>query len=144
MLARGRRLFTLAAGALLLVAALHTLGTASPPPDNAATRDLLAAMRGYTLDTGLGMVPSAYDVQKGLAYTMAVLLVFLGAVNLLLAARGPQTLIRPAAALNALCCAVLTALYLVFPIAPPMVCFAVLMVLFTAAALTAGGAAGVR
>lgn len=138
MLARGRRLFTLATGVLLLVAVLHTLGTASPPPDDAATRELLAALRGHTLDTGLGMVPSAYDVQKALGYTMTVLLVFLGALNLLLAARAAQLLIRPAAALNALCCAVLTALYLLFPIAPPMVCFAVLTVLFTAAAATAG------
>lgn len=47
MLRPGRRLFSVAAILLIVVAGLHTIGHFSPPPDDAAPRAVEAALYGY-------------------------------------------------------------------------------------------------
>ncbi len=47
MLRPGRRLFSVAAILLIVVAGLHTIGHSSPPPDDPALRAVEAALYGY-------------------------------------------------------------------------------------------------
>ena len=95
---KGRRSLTVAAIATLLVAALHTIGTLAPPPaDDAAMLAMIEAMRGYQIPLGLGMAPSMWDVEQGLALTITFFLIAFAVLGLSFAGdrdAAPRTLSR--------------------------------------------------
>jgi hypothetical protein len=70
MLMRGRRLFTIASLATILVAALHTIGNLTTTPMDPAQAAVQQAMRGYTIPLGMGMAPSIWDIFRSLVLTM--------------------------------------------------------------------------
>lgn len=138
MFARGRRLFTVASLLMFLVALAHTMGTFSEPADPGAAA-VVDAMKAYRFEIGPGWAPSVFDVQRSLSLTMTVFLVFLGTLNLAVAARKTWVeagLLRPLAVANAACMWVLGLLYWIYRIPPPLISFVVLAVLFTIAIRT--------
>jgi hypothetical protein len=77
--------FVTASVLMLLTAVAHSIGHFSAPPDDPATQALVAALRGHTLDLGMGMTPSQWDVLNSLSLTMTVSLLWLGIVGLVVA-----------------------------------------------------------
>jgi hypothetical protein len=139
LFAPGRRLFSIASLAVIVVAILHTLGTlAPPPPDDADYAAVERAMRGYRIPLGLGMTPSIWDIQRDLAFTMTVCLLGIGALGITLAAdrQAPPRLLSRAAAIFASLSGVLTALSFVYRVPPPLISFAVVTVLYAVAIKT--------
>jgi hypothetical protein len=131
----GRRFFSAASLALLLVALLHALGHVSPPPENAGRRAVRAVMEAYHFDAGLGMRPSAQDVLDSLSLTMSIALAWLGILNLI-AARDQETswrLIDRLALLGAVAAFALVVVYAVFRVFPPLLSLAVVDGLFVLA-----------
>jgi hypothetical protein len=132
MFEAGRRLFSVASLALILVAALHTLGHFSPPPPGSALLGLEAEMDGVRLPLGLGMTPSVLDIFSSLSLTMTVTLVALGLQNLVVA-KAPEASARLLRALSFVSLAAvgaLVALYAFYRIPPPFLTLAIVEVLF--------------
>lgn len=77
--------FVTASVLMLFTAVAHSIGHFSALPDDPATRALVAALKGYTLDLGMGMTPSQWDVLNSLSLTMTVSLMWLGIVGLVVA-----------------------------------------------------------
>ena len=122
---------------MLVVAGLHTLRMFSEPPTDPEGEAVVTAMKGYAVEVGLGMRPSVYDIHMSLGLTMTVLLVFLGMQNLIILTRGaPRELLRQSAFSSALCMWTLVVLYAVYRITPPLLCFVLLGVVFTASYLS--------
>jgi hypothetical protein len=134
MFGRGRRLFSVAAILLIVVAGLHTIGHFSPPPDDAALRAVEAAMTGSRLELSLGMRPSVRDVLSSLSLTMTVTLLLIGVLDLLVAGSAIASL-RPFALANVVGVGALAALYGYYRISPPLVTLALVWVLFLVALL---------
>jgi hypothetical protein len=86
MFTRGRRLFTIASFATILVSALHTIGNLNTTPADTGEAAVQHLMRGYTIPLGMGMAPSVWDILRSLVFTMTVTLLALGALGLVLAA----------------------------------------------------------
>lgn len=135
----GRRLFSTASIAMIVVAALHTIGNVAggPPPDAASTA-AEAAMRAYRIPLGLGMTPSLLDIQMSLVFAMSICLLALGILGLLLAAARDTTprLLSLAAILFTLTAAALTLLGFVYRVPPPLISFAVVTLLYAGAIRT--------
>jgi hypothetical protein len=142
LFARGRRLFTSACLATILVAILHTIGNVVPggePPEMLA---LFAAMQGYQVPLGIGMSPSIWDIFRGLVFTMTVCFLAIGAFGLVVAAdrdATPRLLSRVALVLTIMS-AVLTALYFYYRIPPPLISMVVVTLLFAGAVKTTAAA----
>jgi hypothetical protein len=132
MFRRGNRLFAAGSIALLLVATAHTLGHFAGGPDDPAFAAVENAMRGYSVDLGLGMRPTMRDIHLSLALTMSVFLVFLGIQNLATLALAPEAkrLLRVLALINFLCAGALVVLYAVYRVPPPLISFVVVGILF--------------
>jgi hypothetical protein len=136
MFTRGRRLFTTASLATILVSVLHTVGnTLSDTPTDAAYASMESAMRGYIVPLGLGMAPSVWDIYRCLVFTMSICLLAMGGLGLTLAASRDATprLLSRAAMVLATGSAMLTLLSLTYRIPPPLISMAVVTVLFVAA-----------
>lgn len=131
MFRAGRRLFSAASLALIVVAALHTLGHFAPNPDPALQR-LEGEMDAFRLPLGMGMNPSILDIFKSLSLTMAVTLVALGLQNLVMAASRDATarLIRGLTLVDLAAVGALVALYAFHRVPPPLVTLAVVEALF--------------
>jgi hypothetical protein len=128
----GRRLFSIAAILLIVVAGLHTLGHFSPPPEDPALREVESAMRGYRLALPLGMNPSVHDVLGSLSLTMTITLLLVGALDLLVA-RSEAPSLRPFIFANVVGVGALVVLYGYYRISPPLVTLALVWVLFVLA-----------
>ena len=136
---RGRRVFSAACIAMLLVALLHTIGnTLSSPPPDAAYAAVEAAMRGYEVPLGLGMTPSIWDIYRGLVFTMSICLVAMAGIGLVVGSAPEATprLLSRVAMIEAVASAALTVLYLAYQITPALISMAIVTVLFAAATWT--------
>ena len=136
MFPAGRRWFLAGSWATILVSILHTMGsTLSPPPPDAAYKTLESTMRGYMIPLGLGMVPSMWDINQSLVFTMSICLATMGLLGVVLGTSRDATarLLRPAAVLFTLGSAALAGLFFVYQVTPAFVSMAVVTVLFIAA-----------
>jgi hypothetical protein len=70
--AAGRRLFSSASIATIVVAILHTIGHFAPSPNDERYTVLERTMRDYRIPLGLGMEPSIHDIFRSLSLTMSV------------------------------------------------------------------------
>lgn len=131
MFRAGRRFFSAASLALIVVAGLHTLGHFSPQKDPALQR-LMAEMDAFRLPLGMGMTPSVRDIFRSLSLTMTVTFVALGLQNLVVASSREATsrLIRSLTVINLLALGALTALFAFYRIPPPLVTVAMVEALF--------------
>lgn len=135
------RCFRVASWLLVLTAVAHTLGHFQPPPADERTAAVLAAMRGYTMEMGLGMVPSLYDVQQALSLTMTITLLLWGVQNLLVARGGapdPRT-VRTLSWVGLVGSFALVVLYARTQIPPPLICFVLVAVGFLASLVAGRG-----
>jgi hypothetical protein len=127
------RLFASGSIGLIIVAVLHTFGHFAPPPNNdAALEAVVAAMRDYQFDLGIGMKPSTLNILESLSLTMTITVLFLGIQNLLtLAIAGDHCrLVRRLTLLSIICTGALVALYTFYRVPPPLISFAVVEVIF--------------
>jgi hypothetical protein len=131
----GRRLFTTASIAVILVAAAHTAGHLAPNPaleaDPEFTR-LLTVINGYHATLGMGMNPSFHDIHMGLVFTMTISLLSLGMLGLVFAADrtvSPNQLTK-IAGIAAATTALMTGVYYVYQVPPPLVSLALVTALY--------------
>jgi len=138
MFARGRRLFTIASLAMLLVAGLHTLGNLSTRPIDAREAAVQHAMRDYTIPLGMGMAPSLWGIFRLLVFTMTVTLVALAALALVLAAdrQVPARALRRVAAALTITSGLLTAMCFFYQVPPPLISFVLVTLLYAGATVT--------
>lgn len=131
MFRAGRRFFSAASLALIVVAALHTLGHFAPNTDPGLLR-VEAEMDAFRLPLGMGMNPSLLDIFSSLSLTMTVTLVALALQNLVVAASRDATarLIRGLTLINLVAVGALVALYAFYRVPPPLVTLAVIEALF--------------
>jgi len=131
MFRAGRRLFSAASLALIVVAALHTLGHFAPNTDLALQR-VEAEMGSFRLPLGMGMNPSILDIFKSLSLTMTVTLLALGLQNLVVAASGDVTarLIRRLTLVDLAAVGALVAVCAFHRVPPPLVTLAAVEALF--------------
>jgi hypothetical protein len=137
----GRRWFISASWATVLVSLLHTAGnTLSSPPSDAAYTTLESTMRGYRIPLGLGMVPSMWQINQSLVFTMSICLATMGVLGIVLATSRDTTsrLLRPAAIVLTLASAGLTALFFKYQITPAFVSMVVVTILFVVAIAESG------
>jgi hypothetical protein len=135
LFARGRRLFSIASIATIVVAILHTIGNTAPFEQPPAMVAVLDAMRGYQVPMGMGMFPTIWDIFRGLVFTMTVCLLGLGALGLVLAADPAATprLLSRVAVVFSVTSAALTALFAFYRIAPPLISMVVVTLLYAGA-----------
>ena len=136
MFTRGRRLFTTASIATLVLSLLHVFGTSQPVPP---TIDAIAqAMQNTSIDMGFGMVPSMWDMHQAVTYTMGVTLAMLGALGLVFAATTdiPAKVLTRTAAVFTAGFIVLAALFYVYRLPGPIMIFVVLALLWGVAQRT--------
>jgi hypothetical protein len=133
---RGNRLLTLASLILLLEAAGHTMGTLSPLPDEPDVQELAHAMRELRTPLGLGMEPSAWDINRGLALTMSVTLLLMAVAGLAVPAAAPDNRRVYRVIAGILCGANLAmlAIWWFYRVPPPLMFQAILTPLLVAAA----------
>jgi hypothetical protein len=133
----GRRLFSIASICLILTAVAHTLGHFQPLPQDAATTNLVTTMQSYKIDLGIGMQPSALDIQNSLSLLMSVALVLLGLQNLAVARLDGKEgrIVRVFTFLNLAGIGVLVAVFWFYRIPPPLLTLAVVELLFLLAVL---------
>jgi hypothetical protein len=136
---RGRRLYTSACLATILVAILHTIGnTLSSPPADPEYFRVLEAMTRYRIPLGLGMSPSVWDIYRDLVFTMSVCLVAMGVLGLVVGSSVDATprLISRMALAGALSSAALTAVSWFYQVPPPLISMAIVTLLFAGAVST--------
>lgn len=128
----GCRLFAIGSILMLLTAAAHTAGQFAPAPNDAALNSVLSAMQGYKLDMGMGMKPSIEEVYYSLAFTMSILLLFLGVQNLvsIYLAGDSAKLMRSLTAINLLCVVAQVILNWHYRIPPPLISFVLISLVF--------------
>jgi hypothetical protein len=135
LFAPGRRLFTLASFAVILVSVAHTAGHLAPNPNIETDPEylrLIAAIDNYHAPLGFGMNPSFHDIHWSLVFTMTVSLLSIGVLGLLFAADrsiAPATLTK-FAAIAAGTAAVLTGIFWAYQVPPPFVSLAVVTLLY--------------
>lgn len=119
----GRRLFTVAAVLMMLTAAAHTAGNMIEGPVDPAEQRVMAAMEGFRIDLGMGMIPSLRDIYKSLTFTMSITLAALGLMNLVLAgsAAAPDGLLRRVSWVNLIWVGAFLALNWMMRIPPPLI-----------------------
>jgi hypothetical protein len=132
---RGRRLFSAASVALLLVAAAHTFGHVQPVHPGSAWETITEEMAAVAIRMPLGMTPSTLDILKSLSLTMTIALVWLGIQNLVAAGTGDERLVRRQALVSLVFNGALVWLFWHFRVPPPLVTLAVVEALFLAAVL---------
>ena len=140
MFGRGRRLFSVAAMLLIVVAGLHTMGHFSTPPDDPALRAVESSMAGYRIALPLGMNPSVRDVLDSLSLTMTITLLLVAVLDLIVAGSAVVSL-GPFALANVIGIGALAALYGYYRISPPLVALTLVGLLFLAALLLPAGTA---
>jgi hypothetical protein len=131
--ARGRRALTVASLAMVLVAILHTVGNLAPPPIiDEQLVVLRRQMQSVHLPFGLRMAPSVWDIQRSLVFTMSVCLLAIGLVGLLVAADRDATprLRSRVATIAAAASGMLTALYAVYRVPPPLLMLGTVTLLY--------------
>ena len=136
MFVRGRRLFTTASIATLVLSLLHVFGTSRPVPP---TIDGIAQeMQNTSIDMGFGMAPSMWDMHQAVTYTMGVTLAMLGALGLVFAATTdiPAKVLTRTAAVFTAGFIVLAALFYVYRLPGPIMIFVVLALLWGVAQRT--------
>ena len=138
----GRRLFSAGSIGLVVVAGLHTMGHFSSPQRDPVLDALELGMRSYSIDMGMGMRPTLYGVVQSLSLTMSVVLLGLGAQNLLVASSSGATrsLILRLSIASAIVTSGLTALYAYYQIPPPFITLGIVALLFIGSIVTAGRA----
>ena len=128
---------------MILTALLHTIGNTLPsPPTDKAYVALERSMRAYTIPLGLGMVPSMWDINQSLVFTMSITLATMGILSLVIGmSREPgRSLPRTIAIIQAVASAALTVLFYVAQVTPAFVSMAVVTLLFGVAIFEAGSA----
>ena len=120
---RGRRLFSLAAVLLTVVAAAHTLGHLPLIFPDGPLPGLLGQMDAERQPLGLGMAASMLDIHLALVLTMSVTFAALSLVNLVVAAAAgtDAAMLRRLGWINAAWVGALVAVYAYFRVAPPLV-----------------------
>lgn len=145
MFRKGSRLFFISYVLLLVVAGLHSMGSAQPWPTDEKTTALVSAMRGYAMDM-MGRATDVLRVYKSLSWTMSILLVALALTGIVGLATAPENrrLHRSAGFVTLSACSLLAALYWRAQVMPPCISFVVVsLVLLVALALSARAEAGV-
>src|SRR4051812_19289868 len=140
---RGRRLFSVACLATILVAVLHTVGnTLSDTPTDAAYVVLDSAMHGYRVPLGIGMNPSIFDIYRPLVFPMSISVAAMGVLGLVVAAstESSTALIARVATVEAISCGALTILSAIYQVPPPLISFTVVTLLFAGAVIIARNA----
>jgi hypothetical protein len=138
----GRRLFAAGSWVLIALGLAHLLGhygLMTGEGENETERQLLALMRGYTSDMGLGFVRSTFDILAGFSLTFSILPAGLGLLGLVLlrhADRAPG-LLRQAAIVNAGVYGVMTAMAFRYWFPLPIVFLAAAFLCFAGAVATA-------
>ena len=144
MFRSGRRMFSAASIALIVVAVLHSIGSFAPGPVDPALEAIVAEMKAFRLPLGLGMEPSMFDIQQSLALTMGVMLLWLGLQNLMAARMDPTgSFVRLLNVFSMLGVAALVAIYAFYRIPPPFISLAVVELLFVLALATSSRSARV-
>ena len=139
MFAAGRRAFSIGCIALIVVAGLHTIGHLAPPPQDAASLALDAALKGYEVE--LPFFPTtAFAVLQSLSLTKTITLLALGALGLTAVRRCEPALVRRLALVDAVAVAALVAVYARYRVSAPLVTLALVLVAFVVAALPGRGA----
>jgi hypothetical protein len=142
MFRSGRRLFSTASIALIVVAILHSIGSFAPGPVDPALESLVSEMKAFRLPLGLGMRPSMFDIHQSLALTMSVMLLWLGLQNLTAARSDPTgSFVRLLNVFSVLGVGALVALYAFYRIPPPFISLAVVELLFVLALATSSRSA---
>ncbi len=97
-------------------------------------------MRGYHIPLGLGMIPSMWDINQSLVFTMSICLAAMGLLGIVLGTSRDTTsrVLRPAAIVLSLASAGLTVMYLRYQITPALVSMAVVTLLFVVAIAESG------
>lgn len=136
LMRKGNRLLAIASVILLVEAVAHTVGVLSPLPDDPAVQALARAMRELRTPLGLGMEPSAWDINRGLGLTMTVTLVLMGVMGLAIPAAAPGNRRVYRLTAGVLCGANLAmlAIWWVYQVSPPLMFQAVLTPLLLLAA----------
>lgn len=136
MFKRGHRLFAAGAIGLFVIALFHSLGHFSPPPDDPALVAALQAMSASQLDMGLAR-PSLMAIYNSLSLGMTLFLLFLGGIDLIVLRCGRENvaLLRAMKIANVVGVAALTALFAYYLIPPPLITFALVVLLFLLAVL---------
>ena len=131
MFRAGHRFFSAASLALIVVAALHTLGHFAPNT-NPTLQRVEAEMDWFRLPLGMGMNPSILDIFNSLSLTITVTLVALGLQGLVVAASRDATarLIRALTLVDLAAVGALVALYAFYRVPPPLVTLGVVEALF--------------
>ncbi len=134
---RDRLFLIIASLVLLLEAVAHTFGAFAPLPDEPAVRELVASMRELRTPLGLGMEPSAWDINRSLVLAMTVLLLLMGTAGLVLPAAAPDDprVYRWTALILLLANLALLAIWAVYRVPPPLMFQAVAAPILLLAAL---------
>lgn len=133
---RDNRRLAVASAAMMIVAALHTIGNISPPPEVAERlAPLREQMQRTVVPFGLGMTPSVWDIQRSLVFTMSVCLLTIGCLGMLVALDrdASNRLRRRIAGTAAAASAALTTIYGLYGIAPPFLMLSTVTLLFASA-----------
>lgn len=126
-----RRTFITANILLLIVAALHTMGSLRTPQD-AADIALVNILQSRHVPVGLGWTPSMFDIVRTLALTMTINLVGIALVNfgLLSFTRSRPGLLRRLSLIDTVVIGAIVVLSFVYRIAPPFLTLAIVDVVF--------------
>jgi len=131
MFRKGHRLFSIASIGLILVALLHAITHFSPPSDDLVMSALLTAMQAYRFDLGLGS-PSMMDIYQSMSLTMAIVLAWMGLVNLLIARYTGlrDKLMRRVCTLNVVGVGGLVVLFSIYQLPAPAIGLGIVEILF--------------
>lgn len=132
----GRRAFSAASVLLLLTALAHTAGNWPIIFPDVPWSGVLSAMAAEHTPLGIGMAPSMLDIHVALVLTMTVLLVALGAINLVVAAGAGEEMLRRVLWIDVVTVGALVALYAFYRVPPPLLTFAVVESALVAALFT--------
>ena len=131
MFRKGHRLFSIASIGLILAALLHAITHFSAPSDDLVMSALLTAMQAYRFDLGLGN-PSMMDIYQSMSLTMAIVLAWVGLVNLLIARYTGlrDKLMRRVCTLNVVGVGGLVVLFSLYQLPAPAIGLGVVEILF--------------
>ena len=126
----GRRSFMIASVFLLLVGCLHLYGESLKSTDPALLA-IQATQRAFHLPLGLGMAPSLLAIEKTLSLTMSIMLLWLGALGVLIGMSDASAqVLRRFTIMNVVGCGALVMLFAHYRVPPPLVMFALVEMMF--------------
>lgn len=138
MFRKGRRLFSVAAISIVVIAALHTIGHfAGVPEPGSELAKVEALMHATKLDLGAGMSPSLGDIFAALSLFMTIALVGFASMMLAVASAGSAKVVRAATVVATVINGAMVVVFGVYQILPPFV-----MLFITELILVAAIAAG--